>query len=189
MIIYKATNKIDNKCYIGQTIWLLDRRIKKHIYDSKKSNSMFARAIKKYGMNNFKWTILEVCMSEEDLNEKEQWYIKHFDSFNEGYNMNTGGNSYKRKPFTEEHKKKISESTKGRRNSDEAIKRQADKIRGTKQSQEVIDNRVKKMIGHLVTIETRNKISIAQKGIPRKKGGNSGSFKKGGTPWNKGLKK
>jgi group I intron endonuclease len=92
MIIYKATNKINGKCYIGQTIATLEVRIKRH-NNAKNRNTHFSKAIKKYGIDIFKWTILEFCYSEEELNEKEQWYIKYFKSFGEdGYNMCKGGN-------------------------------------------------------------------------------------------------
>ena len=87
------TNKIDGKCYIGQTTGLLKNRINRHVLDSKKKNNIyFHNAIIKYGSDNFKWCILEFCYSLEELNEKEQWYIKHYNSFGDnGYNMTTGG--------------------------------------------------------------------------------------------------
>jgi len=113
MIIYKATNKIDGKCYIGQTTGLLKNRINRHVLDSKKKNNIyFHNAIIKYGSDNFKWCILEFCYSLEELNEKEQWYIKHYNSFGDnGYNMTTGGEKC---IFSDEVKKRLSEQRKGR---------------------------------------------------------------------------
>lgn len=62
-IIYKVTNLINSKCYIGQTTKSLDDRRFIHIKDAKrqKYNSLFHKAIIKYGIDNFKWEVLCVC--------------------------------------------------------------------------------------------------------------------------------
>lgn len=94
MIIYKATNQINNKIYIGQTIKPLEARANEHKYDSKRNNYAFPNAIKKYGFENFTWEIIETCSSQEELDNSEIKWIKYFDSTNNqiGYNIAQGGN-------------------------------------------------------------------------------------------------
>ena len=93
-IIYKYTNKINGKSYIGQTIQPLEKRHKRHLYDSKTDNLYFHRALQKYGSNNFELTILEENISSDQLDEKEKYWIKYYDTFylnDNGYNMTEGG--------------------------------------------------------------------------------------------------
>jgi len=93
MIIYKATNKINNKIYIGQTCSSLKIRIGEHRRSSKlkKENSKFYNAIRKYGVDGFNFECIEACASKEELNNKEIFYIKLFDCYNSGYNSTLGG--------------------------------------------------------------------------------------------------
>jgi group I intron endonuclease len=143
-IIYKVTNKVNGKAYIGQTINLKER-MRTHIRDAlnNRYNSHFHKAIRKYGISNFEWKIVAKCNSIEELNRAEVEMIRRYDTFNNGYNLNMGGNGYsglygknhplygtklskehKRKigdahigkPRSEETKKKISEAKKGRNN-------------------------------------------------------------------------
>lgn len=94
--IYKITNKINNKSYIGQSINIEQRwkEHKKRIYNLNCSeyNKPLYRSIRKYGLENFTFEVLEEC-SQELLNEKEQYWIKKFNSFEEGYNLTPGGDS------------------------------------------------------------------------------------------------
>ncbi len=97
MIIYKATNLINGKVYIGQTIKSLEDRIKGHLrFSQYKEGSVFQKAIKEYGTNNFKWEVICVCPDINSLNEREQYYVAFYDSMNNGYNRTSGGiNNYK----------------------------------------------------------------------------------------------
>lgn len=94
--IYKVTNKINNKVYIGKSTDIY-YRWKEHIRnkDKKDFQYVFARALRKYGETNFSWEIVERC-NETVLNDKEIFYIKKFNSFigekgSWGYNMTRGG--------------------------------------------------------------------------------------------------
>ena len=115
MIIYKATNHINGKIYIGQTIISLTERQGCHKRQSFKNNSPahFHRAIRKYGFNSFEWKIIDSAKSREELNQKEQYWISFFNSFNGtfGYNCTKGGASIE---FRDCIKKKISKTQKGR---------------------------------------------------------------------------
>ena len=89
--IYMYTNKINGKQYIGQTTRSLKKRHWQHM---SQDECYFDRALKKYGANNFELTILEDNIFDEQiLNELEIYYIDKFDTFNNGYNMNRGGDN------------------------------------------------------------------------------------------------
>ena len=75
-LIYKITNKINNKIYIGQTKLSLEKRFYYHIYDSLKSqdvNIKLHNAIRKYGVENFNIALLEQCESKTQLDERERY--------------------------------------------------------------------------------------------------------------------
>lgn len=90
--IYKIQNVINNKVYIGQTINYKNRIIK-HKYDLrnfKNASRHLQNAWNKYGEENFIFEIIETCLKEE-LNEKEKYYIRMYDSISDGYNIEGGG--------------------------------------------------------------------------------------------------
>ena len=112
-IVYAHTNKINGKKYIGQTNQSPEKRWRKdgvgyYSYTSKKQ-SKFWNAIQKYGWDNFTHEILEENLSEEEANIKEEYYITLYDSIENGYNIQKGGNNYQ---ITDETKRKISETKK-----------------------------------------------------------------------------
>lgn len=82
--IYKITNLKNGKSYIGQSVHI-ERRWSEHCIPS--SKSLIGKAIQKYGKENFNFQVLEEC-SVELLNEKEEFYIKKYNSVvPEGYNI------------------------------------------------------------------------------------------------------
>ncbi|HSH52732.1 MAG TPA: GIY-YIG nuclease family protein [Bacteroidales bacterium] len=88
MIIYKATNEINGMSYIGQTVNTLKIRKGQHIRSTK---TPFHKALLEYGEDNFKWAVLCECESIEEMNEKEVYYINHFNTlYPKGYNMIEG---------------------------------------------------------------------------------------------------
>lgn len=117
MIVYKVTNKINNKVYIGITTKTLEYRKRIHIRDSKTKNTYFYRALRKYGEDNFTWEIIDTAKTKEELEELEKYYISLYDSFNDkgkGYNTTSGG--YSLYDITEEEKQRRSERAKGKNN-------------------------------------------------------------------------
>lgn len=102
--IYKITNTINNKCYIGQSI-NIEIRWKQHIYESKILQHKYKiyLAMNQYGIDNFIFEILEECPLDKNiLNEREKYWIKYYNSFEDGYNMTLGGqgeDSYKYNPI------------------------------------------------------------------------------------------
>ena len=84
--IYKITNLINNKSYIGLSTHIEDRwNYHKSPYNwQREQNKTLYQAIIKYGIENFNFEILEEC-SPEQLSEKEKYYIKKYDTYNNGY--------------------------------------------------------------------------------------------------------
>jgi group I intron endonuclease len=111
-IIYKATNKINGKVYIGQTTVDLKKRRSHH--ENTQVYYYFHRAIKKHGKNNFIWEIIEYCNSKEEMDEMEFHYIKQHDSLNNGYNLTFGGEGSVGWCPSPETRQKISKTKKGK---------------------------------------------------------------------------
>ncbi len=209
--IYKTTNTINDKIYIGQH--------KSTFFNPKYKGSgiLIRRAFNEYGKNNFKVELIESCETQDEMNTKEIYYINLFNSMNKeiGYNITQGGQDrfFTGQTHTLETKLKMSEKAKQRPHPPttknricvtngkenhlinlEDLQLWVDKgfYKGktckyrepwnkglTKQS----DERVLKYT------ESRNKHfengeSIGCFGVK----GNTYGFKKGDTPWNKGLK-
>lgn len=102
--IYKVTNILTNKVYIGQTSYTLERRWQQHIYDAfriKSNYSHFQRAIRKYGESTFIIEKIEECPVEM-LNDREQYWIAYYNSFYEGYNSTLGGEGCRTLELNEE---------------------------------------------------------------------------------------
>ena len=98
--IYLITNTINQKKYIGQTVNSINTRWVQHKSEAKRlqPDVYFIRALRKYGVENFTVEQLEEC-DDSLLNEREQYYIKLYKSYdhNYGYNSTMGGNSNNRK--------------------------------------------------------------------------------------------
>ena len=90
--IYLITNKVNGKKYVGQSIDI-EERWKRHIIASKKSELVIYRAMRKYGIDNFDFSILEEC-SVDKLDEREIYWISELDTYNNGYNMTIGGKGH-----------------------------------------------------------------------------------------------
>ena len=94
MIIYKVTNKVNGKIYIGQTIRTLEQRKWQHLDCAKNGvKTHFYNAIRKYGEENFVFEIIDEASSLQELNELERYYIAKFNCIENGYNMVDGGNN------------------------------------------------------------------------------------------------
>lgn len=89
--IYKITNILNDRSYVGKTIHSPEKRWKEHLYAAKTDVPMvICRAIRKYGEKNFKFEVIEECLLEE-INLKETYWIKKLDTFENGYNSTLGG--------------------------------------------------------------------------------------------------
>lgn len=111
MVIYKTTNIINNKIYIGK-----DESNNPNYLGS---GILLNAAIKKYSRENFKKEILEICKDKNELEIREIYWISKFNTTNRniGYNITeggTGGNTYKNNTNLLEIKKKLSLARKGK---------------------------------------------------------------------------
>jgi group I intron endonuclease len=183
MIIYKTTNTINNKIYIGQD--------KNNNPNYLGSGNLIKQSIKKYGRNNFSKEILCVCNTIDELNDKERFYINEYSSTNKkiGYNIAVGGTNgvmLKRKHSektklkmrlsalgkkkSETHCKNIGLSKKGRIVSDEERKKRSENspLKGVKKyplSVEVKEKISKSKIGKIASKKTKEKMSKSHMGI------------------------
>lgn len=92
--IYKYQNKINGKIYIGQSVDI-EARYRGHKSASfnpkdKDYNMVIHQAIRKYGLENFDFQIIEKC-PQGLLNEREVYWIKYYNSYHKGYNATEGG--------------------------------------------------------------------------------------------------
>ena len=100
MLIYKITNLINNKCYIGQTIKTAEERWKEHQAHAFGShpndqNKTLYKAIRKYGVENFTFEVLQDNIETfEQLDKAEIYWIDYYNSFVKGYNETFGGQQY-----------------------------------------------------------------------------------------------
>lgn len=92
MIIYKITNLLNNKVYIGQTIKSIQKRFSVHCINFKGSKSIIRQSILKNGKENFRIELIETCISRDQMNEREIYWISFYNSISpNGYNITVGG--------------------------------------------------------------------------------------------------
>lgn len=84
-IIYKITNDINGKVYIGKTEFSIEKRFNEHYRDaykpSKEKRPLYS-AMRKYGINHFHIEVIEECSSEE-VSQRETYWIEYYDSYGE----------------------------------------------------------------------------------------------------------
>lgn len=132
--IYKLTSP-SGKSYIGYTTRPLNKRVVEH---SKYKDSVINDAIRKYGIGNFEVEILYQGTHMVNIKHAEQYFIKYYDTFKNGYNCTCGGDG----PSKESSKRNISKSMLGNKNC----------------------LNKKNSLGHKHSDETKIKISIGNKG-------------------------
>jgi len=151
MVVYKVTNLQNGKCYIGATKQPLNHRRIKHQYAVKTgSEALFHNALRKYGESSFTWEVLHTCKDREELSKMEAYYTDYYDSFNNGYNMQTGGDS--EYIISELVKEKLSIASKGKPKSEEHRK-------NIKKNHADVSGENNPMYGKHHTKEAREKIS------------------------------
>lgn len=164
--VYKHTNKVNGKVYIGQTSMNPERRWKRG--EGYSPCIHFYNAIQKYGWDNFEHEILFSGLTLEEANKIEEEMISQYDSMNpdKGYNLRSGGNNSK---FSEESKQKMRENHAdfsngkhpmyGKHHSKESIERM-------RNSREYKRGKEHPRWGYKCSEETKRKISEAKTGEP-----------------------
>jgi group I intron endonuclease len=159
--IYRAKNITNGKCYIGfDSNW--PYRKSRHKISSQASNLKFHNAIKKYGWDKFEWAVIYQSIDGEHcLDIMEPFFIKEYDSFNNGYNMTEGGEGVIGYTHNSERRLKISKA---------AQKPKSDAWKASRKKRTGI---LHPNFNKPISDEQKKKISDSLKGT---------------TPWNKGLK-
>ena len=166
--IYIHVNKVNGKVYVGQTVHQDNLTKRTHTDGSgyKNIRSKFWRAIQKYGWDNFEHIILEKDIPTLELaNEREQYWIDFYDSYNNGYNSTLGGDGTKGRIFSDEEKKYRSELYSGSGNPMYGKKGELAPAYGRKLSDEQKKNLSKICTGRKVSDETKQKLSDIRKGF------------------------
>lgn len=88
--IYKITNNINQKSYIGKTMRDIDTRYKEHIRHSQYIDLPLYRAFNKYGIENFTISQIEEC-DNNILDNREIYWINYYKTYSNGYNCTAGG--------------------------------------------------------------------------------------------------
>lgn len=188
MVIYKTTNLINGKYYIGKDVRNLNCYLG--------SGELLKKAIKKYGKNNFVKEIIEVCNNLIKLEEREKYWIKELNSIKNGYNLTeggTGGNTFsnnpnkeeirnklKKRKHTEVTKRKISENNWQKKNigsrtgskwseeqrlkMNEYWSNNPSPMKGKKHTEESKQSNREKHLGKKMSEETKVKMSLLKKG-------------------------
>lgn len=144
--VYKIRNLINDDCYIGSAAYAFNKRWNTHkhqLKNNKHHSIILQRAWNKYGETNFIFEIIEKCNPLECL-KKEQFYI---DKINPKYNINPNAESPLGRKLKQEHRKQISERTKGEKNpffgkhhTEETKKLLSGKLKGKNKSKFLAEN-------------------------------------------------
>lgn len=179
--IYKVTNTINHKVYIGQSVNPI-ARLRQHITSRSNKAYLLNYAIKKYGVENFLFEVIRSEVPIEQINETEIQCIKeHNCKVPNGYNITEGGEGLKGHKHSEETKQKIRQAGlgrvvsyetrmkiglahKGKTLSEEMKAKLSVSHRGKKQSEETIQKRVAANTGRKRTEEFKKKMSLARTG-------------------------
>ena len=191
--VYKITNTVNNKAYIGISVHEPTKgRIKNHL--SGRGNRIIANAVKKYGKDAFTYEVLEENVFDEFLPDLEVAYIANFNTVApNGYNLTSGGDKHKKlsaetrrklseakrgennhyfgKVLSAEHRRKLSEAQKGKKHynfgktrSTETRRKLSEANKGKKHSAETRRKMSEAAKGKTFSEETRRKLSEANKG-------------------------
>lgn len=157
--IYCIENIINNKKYIGQSIHIY-RRWSEHKYELNNNihdNDYLQKSWNKYGVDSFKFYIIELC-NEKELDNKECYYISLYNTMDDnfGYNLQTGGGA--NRTVSEATRQKLSQASKRRKNHAD-VSGSNNPMFGKIMSEETKEKIRRSRIGTKASIETKKKLS------------------------------
>jgi group I intron endonuclease len=168
--IYLITNPL-GQIYIGLSEDI-EARWKTYYYACNiKSQKLLYRSIKKFGRDNHKLEILEICTCDRMvLGEREKFWIKakhsyYYNNKEFGLNLTEGGNipNKQNKPHSKEHNAKISLAKKGKKHSLETKEKISKALFGKKQSEETVRKRALALTGRVSKLKNRKRPNISKK--------------------------
>lgn len=165
---------------MGQSKQIFTKRKNQHKSQMNSYDSHFNRALRKYGFENFKWSVLYENVPESFLDSMEKWVIASYNTFNEGYNKTTGGQKdfmpsrsvkkkisknnvryWKDKKFSEKHRQNLKENHQG----------MLDKNHTKESKEKMSKNNCRHWKGKKLSVSHRKKMSETTKEWWRKKKG------------------
>ena len=163
--IYKITNTVNTKVYVGQTRQFpASKRWYSHKWDAShgRTKTAFSNAIRLYGSEKFMFEVVCICADLDELNKKEKEYILLLNSLApSGYNLMKGGDNFEK---SDETRKKMSRSLKGRIIDEEWRKNISEGHRGLKKSEETKQKIRDAHLGMRMSEESKEKLRIAHTG-------------------------
>jgi group I intron endonuclease len=156
MIIYKTTNLINGKIYIGKDKHNNDKYLG--------SGKILKQAIVKYGKDNFVKEVIEECENEKTWLEREVYWINYFNSIKEGYNIALGGNGGD--TISNNPQKKEIYERKRKTESDKPTDEKENRIKKISESMKNKWNETR-LNNPTFILERNKKISESQKGVPK----------------------
>lgn len=161
MVIYKATNHINGKCYVGQTKQPLKKRVSHHVHNC--GAPALHHAIKKYGLANFSFEVIDCAETQAELDAKERHWIGALGCMvPNGYNITSGGGGASGYIASASVRAKISLANKGKRRSDHSKELLRRARLGIKASEETRRKMSDARKGRTSSAETRSKLSEAK---------------------------
>jgi group I intron endonuclease len=157
-VIYKCTNVLNGKCYVGFTN-NLSTRMTAHKKLVGKSNRKLYAAMFTDGWDSFEWSILYQSWDRQHcLDVMEPHFIAEHSAWTDGYNMTVGGGrpiGAVGKSKTEDHKRKLSVALKGKKQTAETCAKKSKAFKGRVQSHEWINKRVSSRVGKVLVVDIR----------------------------------
>ena len=158
--IYKYTNRVNGKVYIGRTCQTLEKRAR-YNGSGYKECPHFWNAIKKHGWNNFYVEILEEGLTDLEASAMELFYIKKYDSSNKdkGYNICDDESCHEYRTYKDSTRRKLSIASTNQKVSEETKKKISLKNKGKKLTEEHRKKISESNKGKVTSEQTRKKIS------------------------------